>query len=691
MSCFSAKRKAHTKRTIEHKIEINRYNFTSHEFEMYKQKFERISSGSGFSKEEFKKNMRTSELKMLGFISDRIFEVMNQSKSGQVTLEEYLVYMDIMIYGSKEQKALQSFAIIAGVGSNTITYKTFKKWLISASKMKNLNTGAEISISDNDIQQYFANISKKIDKEIDFEEYSQALTEQPLFRELIQVLEHDFTERLNVPSIENYIKDDPHYNDKIKELENKIRDLILYIEEQKANSSDKALNVSEINVGIRSSERMRTTVRNDTRPHGDMLRRSTILLPSFRNQIQKYNPRYDLVKDTLNNLVQNLKKLRQGHNVGDADSYNSELFKTWTRTIPKKLTFHKNDAIYWGDDDWNLILNMMLGIQKSVKETVAGNEHFADVTPDMFIEKVKHKLLRSQVKSTKTFKFRDYAPSIFERIRKLYGIRPVEYIRSLGMEKIMHALVSNEFSSLTGMCTTGKSGSFFYYSDDGKYMLKTISTEESRFLWKFLPDYYFHVYKNPHTLITRFFGFHKIIDCGSNKEIYFVVMGNLFKSDYDIEVKYDLKGSTLGRLTADREDKSIAKKDNNFNLEGRKIFIGERRKDYIMELIKKDVQVLERNSIIDYSLLLGISNVKHKVNKKSGFSIFTEVDDGGMMSEDCEDLYFLGIIDILTYYGARKKLEHFFKTTVHKKEAVSCAPPAFYAERFLRYMSEVFV
>ena len=110
-----------------------------------------------------------------------------------------------------------------------------------------------------------------------------------------------------------------------------------------------------------------------------------------------------------------------------------------------------------------------------------------------------------------------------------------------------------------------------------------------------------------------------------------------------------------------------------------------------MELIKKDVQVLERNSIIDYSLLLGISNVKHKVNKKSGFSIFTEVDDGGMMSEDCEDLYFLGIIDILTYYGARKKLENFFKTTVHKKEAVSCAPPAFYAERFLRYMSEVFV
>jgi 1-phosphatidylinositol-4-phosphate 5-kinase len=259
------------------------------------------------------------------------------------------------------------------------------------------------------------------------------------------------------------------------------------------------------------------------------------------------------------------------------------------------------------------------------------------------------------------------------------------------MEKIMHALVANEFSSLTGMCTTGKSGSFFYYSDDGKYMLKTISTEESRFLWKFLPDYYFHVYKNPHTLITRFFGYHKIIDCGSNKEIYFVVMGNLFKSDYEIEVKYDLKGSTLGRLTADREDKSIAKKDNNFNLEGRKIFIGERRKEYIMELIKKDVQFLERNSIIDYSLLLGISTGNDKVKKKQGFSIFTEVDDGGMMSENRGELYFLGIIDILTYYGARKKLEHFFKTTVHKKEAVSCAPPAFYAERFLRYMNEVFI
>jgi 1-phosphatidylinositol-4-phosphate 5-kinase len=651
-----------------------------------------MSSGTTISKEDFKKNMRINEFKLLGYISDRIFEVMNKSRSGSVSLQEYLSYMDVMNYGSSEDKARQSFQIIAGVDSEVISYKTFKKWLISASKTRNLNTGEEISLSDLDIKEYFRAIDKNDDDCIDFEEYLHSLVEQPQFRELVQVFEHDFTERLNVPCIENFTRENPQYKKKIKELEDMIGELIVYLEENNMKPmKDLTINMSEIRLGLRTSDRLHTTVRNEHKGHHEILRRSTIVSNTLRISKRRYSAKYDIVKDTLQNLLGNLKRLKQGQNVEEDSGYDRMPSKTWTRTIPKKLTLQKNDVIYWGDDDWNLILNMMLGIQKSVKEKVAEGESLPNVTSDMFIEKVKHKLLRSQVKSNKTFKFRDYAPSIFERIRKLYNIKPAEYIRSLGMEKIMHALVANEFSSLTGMCTTGKSGSFFYYSDDGKYMLKTVSTEEYKFFWQFLPDYYFHLYKNPHTLITRFFGFHKIIDCGSRKEIYFVVMGNLFKSDYEIDVKYDLKGSTLGRLTLDKEDKSIARKDNNFNLEGRKILIGSKRKEYIMEQIKKDVEVLQRNNIIDYSLLLGISKVDHKVPVKKGFAIFNEVDDGGMMSDNGEDLYFLGIIDILTFYGARKKLEHFFKTTIHKKQAVSCAPPAFYAERFLRYMDEVFL
>jgi Phosphatidylinositol-4-phosphate 5-Kinase len=50
-------------------------------------------------------------------------------------------------------------------------------------------------------------------------------------------------------------------------------------------------------------------------------------------------------------------------------------------------------------------------------------------------------------------------------------------------------------------------------------------------------------------------------------------------------------------------------------------------------------------------------------------------------------VYFFGIIDILTFYGGKKKLESFFKTTFIGK-SVSCRPPKAYAERFKEFLSQ---
>ena len=54
--------------------------------------------------------------------------------------------------------------------------------------------------------------------------------------------------------------------------------------------------------------------------------------------------------------------------------------------------------------------------------------------------------------------------------------------------------------------SSGKSGSFFFYSSDGRFMLKTIKKSEFDLLMKILPDYYDHLTKNPNTLITRYYG-----------------------------------------------------------------------------------------------------------------------------------------------------------------------------------------
>ena len=67
------------------------------------------------------------------------------------------------------------------------------------------------------------------------------------------------------------------------------------------------------------------------------------------------------------------------------------------------------------------------------------------------------------------------------------------------------------------------------------------------------------------------------------------------------------------------------------------------------------------------------------------------MDDGGYMStseidENTQELYFVGIIDILTPFDMKKRSESFFKRLVQDKYGVSAVKPSFYGERFFNFM-----
>jgi hypothetical protein len=47
--------------------------------------------------------------------------------------------------------------------------------------------------------------------------------------------------------------------------------------------------------------------------------------------------------------------------------------------------------------------------------------------------------------------------------------------------------------------------------------------------------------KNPNSLLTRFFGLHRVKTACNPRRIYFVVMGNIFPPNKDIHEIYDLK------------------------------------------------------------------------------------------------------------------------------------------------------
>lgn len=73
-----------------------------------------------------------------------------------------------------------------------------------------------------------------------------------------------------------------------------------------------------------------------------------------------------------------------------------------------------------------------------------------------------------------------------------------------------------------------------------------------------------------------------------------------------------------------------------------------------------------------------------RINKK--FS------DALLVSTDGEKKFRVGVIDFLTDYGTAKYLETKTKGLFSKGDSgeISCQPPPFYQERFIRYMREYF-
>jgi hypothetical protein len=155
----------------------------------------------------------------------------------------------------------------------------------------------------------------------------------------------------------------------------------------------------------------------------------------------------------------------------------------------------------------------------------------------------------SQKGMVQSYKFYDYAPIVFQRLRHRHGIKEENYMHSLGPEQILSSFFNNNYDSLYELCSSGQSGSLFYYTHDKKYMLKTIPEREFDSLRDALPAYYKMMKQNTDSLISRFYGLHRVVwtDKDDKKQIRFlVVMNNVFK-DFKVGIRFDLKGSTAGR------------------------------------------------------------------------------------------------------------------------------------------------
>ena len=161
------------------------------------------------------------------------------------------------------------------------------------------------------------------------------------------------------------------------------------------------------------------------------------------------------------------------------------------------------------------------------------------------------------------------------------------------------------------------------------------------------------------------------------KNYFLLLKKNIFYSynNLSISKKYDLKGSSIDRTSKKNLD---VFKDLDYIEFHQKLNLSTKASSHLSEIIKKDTSFLSENNIINYSFYIGIAEISD--------SLENEENEQGILSSDKNNVYYFGISDIFTQYGAGKKMEHIFKK-ITKGSGISAVPPFEYKNRFDNFIN----
>jgi len=122
-----------------------------------------------------------------------------------------------------------------------------------------------------------------------------------------------------------------------------------------------------------------------------------------------------------------------------------EEYETNQKEVPhisSRLKVKKNISVFFGHENWNIVLNMMIGIRASTK-SVYRIRHAEENTlnDNDFKLKVVFELVQQRTTnldlSQLACRFTEYAPLIFDEIRRRNGIDSETFLRSVGPENLL--------------------------------------------------------------------------------------------------------------------------------------------------------------------------------------------------------------------------------------------------------------
>ncbi len=331
-------------------------------------------------------------------------------------------------------------------------------------------------------------------------------------------------------------------------------------------------------------------------------------------------------------------------------------------------------------------------------------EHYTEKTPLMHYTNQTVNDIFGPIEEIKddfyfNVKIRKYSPKIFYVLRKIDGISTNDYLLSLSPKDNLK-IIKESFAS------GGRSANPIIFTYDKKLLLKTISKSEKNVLLEMLPEYHRKM-RDTKSLLCRIYGLYRIEVVGK-QSMHLIVMRNM--NELPSITKYacfDLKGSTVQRITLTKEDRQDAingfkeeviehykksiLKDLDFDLLDFSFNFIKKDCDLIQNSLCEDSEFLKGNNLIDYSLLCSIHHFNaddyDKVDEEQKYRI--------VKTKDNKYLYNFSIIDFLTPYGITKKFELGIKTAGAKWSETgdtnfSVLDAVGYSRRFVRYLNKKF-
>ena len=252
----------------------------------------------------------------------------------------------------------------------------------------------------------------------------------------------------------------------------------------------------------------------------------------------------------------------------------------------------------------------------------------------------------------------EYLPEIFNDLRINDNITNDIMIRAFNPSKNKAAIDKMSESK-------GRSGSFFFYSHDKLFIIKTISGEEKNTLLDILHDYFNYIKDHNSTLMTKIYGIYTVVIKNASS-VNVILMQNLFGcTSRHIQRMFDLKGSSVQRKTKNvqnwKREQVLKDLDYQWLTKVERKLINFKEDD-IIEIknnLINDVEFYKRLSLMDYSLLFIIidfpQNFDPDYKPIMGFLDDPKYKGHVYKSQNEKYIYIVGIIDYLQKYNFKKK------------------------------------